>query len=119
MASKTTNPYPLPHDASEKVRLDTQHLAFKYYTGGNVVPPIDSKLATQIIDVGTGPGKWVVEVAEEFPQARVTGIDLAYPIFEDELPPDNTAFIAADVNEGIGFPDNSVDLVHSRWDAVS
>lgn len=26
----------------------------------------------------------------------------------------NVAFIAADVNEGIGFPEGSVDLVHSR-----
>jgi ubiquinone/menaquinone biosynthesis C-methylase UbiE len=110
----TTNPYPLPHDASEKTRLDTQHFAFKYYLGGNVAPEISLQLATQILDVGTGSGRWVVEVAEECPNARVTGIDLAYPIFEEVLPPANTAFVVGDVTRGIIFPDESVDLVHSR-----
>jgi hypothetical protein len=32
-----------------------------------------------------------------------------YPIFEEELPPDNTAFVVGDVNHGIDFPDESVD----------
>src|SRR5579859_8060191 len=108
VSETTTNPYPLPHDVSEKIRLDTLHFAFKYHLGGNVVPTIAPELATHIVDVGTGSGKWVIEVAEEFPKARVTGIDLAYPIFEADLPPDNTAFLAADVNEGIEFPDDSV-----------
>ena len=109
------NPYPLPHNSEEKSRLDAQHASYKYHLGTNVVPPISPDVATQIIDVGTGSGVWVVEVAKEFPGARVTGIDLVYPVFEDgELPPDNSAFVVGDVMNGLQVPDGTVDLVHSR-----
>jgi ubiquinone/menaquinone biosynthesis C-methylase UbiE len=115
----TSNPYPLPHNSSEKSRLDAQHASYKYHLGTNVVAPLspDSDLTGEIIDVGTGSGVWALEVAKEFPRARVTGIDLAYPVFEDgELPPENSAFLVSDVTNGIEFPDGSVDLVHSRCD---
>jgi hypothetical protein len=110
----TTNPYPLPHDASEKTRLDTQHFAFKHHLGRNIVPELSPDTARQIIDVGTGSACWAVEVAKEFPKARVTGIDLSYPIFKEDPPPENIAFVVGDVNQGIDFPNASVDLVHSR-----
>ena len=57
----------------------------------------------------------MLEVAKEFPEARVTGIDLAYPVFEiDELSPENATFVVGDVTERIDVPDGTVDLVHSR-----
>jgi trans-aconitate methyltransferase len=110
----TSNPYPLPHNASEKSRLDVQHASYKYHPGTNVVAPISRDLATHIIDVGTDSGLWVLEVAKEFPGTRVTGIDLAYPVFEkDELSPKNAALVVSDVTQGIEVPDGTVDLVHS------
>lgn len=109
------NPYPLPHDASEKTRLDTLHMGFKYYLAGkNIVPSLDPLITTQILDVGTGSGRWAVEVAEEFPNALVVGFDLAYPIFGNELPPANTVFVVGDVKDGFEFPNSSIDFVHCR-----
>jgi len=66
-----------------------------------------------VVDIGTGSGKWVIEVAEEFPSSRVIGLDLS-PI-QPTFVPLNAEFIVEDVNEGMGFSDASTDLVHSRY----
>jgi len=68
------------------------------------------------VDIGTGSGKWVLEVAEEWPSARVVGLDLS-PI-QPTLVPSNAEFIVEDVNQGIGFNDASTDLVHSRYPSL-
>jgi len=65
------------------------------------------------VDIGTGSGRWVVEVADEYPTARVIGFDLS-PI-QPSLVPSNAEFIVQDVNEGISLTDASTDLVHSRY----
>jgi hypothetical protein len=54
----------------------------------------------------------VLEVADEFPSARVIGLDLS-PI-QPTFVARNAEFIVEDVNEGMSFSDASTDLVHSR-----
>jgi len=105
------NPYPLPNDDEEKDRLDELQLCFRQLVGRNVVAPI-RKNPTQIVDVGTGSGRWVLEVAEDYPNTRVTGTDIS-PIQPSYVPP-NTEFLLMDLTGGLGFHDGSVDLVHSR-----
>ena len=68
------------------------------------------------VDVGTGPGTWVIDVAQTHPTATVIGVDLS-PVqttFYDT--PDNAQFEVMDVTEGglDRFHDSSIDLVHSR-----
>jgi ubiquinone/menaquinone biosynthesis C-methylase UbiE len=70
----------------------------------------------RIVDVGTGTGLWVIEVAEEFPTTMVYGIDLS-PIQQTSIP-SNAQFRVMDLNEGLGFDDGSTDLVHSRYETV-
>lgn len=53
-----------------------------------------------------------MEVAQQFPQAKVVGFDLS-PI-ERRNKPANCEFIVGDLNKGLPFADNSMDLVHSR-----
>jgi ubiquinone/menaquinone biosynthesis C-methylase UbiE len=65
-----------------------------------------------VVDVGCGSGKWPMEVAQQFPQAKVVGFDLS-PI-ERRNKPANCEFIVGDLNKGLPFADNSMDLVHSR-----
>jgi ubiquinone/menaquinone biosynthesis C-methylase UbiE len=65
------------------------------------------------VDIGTGSGKWVLEVAAEYPSTRVIGMDLS-PI-EPTTVPTNAEFIVEDVNQGTGLSDASTDLVHSRY----
>ena len=45
-----------------------------------------SKTAQNILDIGTGTGIWAIEVADKFPSAVVTGVDL-YPPPETWVPP--------------------------------
>lgn len=65
------------------------------------------------MDVGTGSGRWAIEVGDQFPNARVRGIDLS-PIKSTRLP-ENVSFIVMDLTKGLDFDTGSIDLVHSRY----
>lgn len=65
------------------------------------------------MDVGCGSGKWAIEVAEQFPGAKVRGLDLS-PVDRTDKP-QNCEFLIGDLNHGLPFPDDSMDLVHSRY----
>lgn len=49
------NPYPLPNDLEEQIRLDEQHFAMSSCFGGNVL--VKLRKPTKILDIGTGSGK--------------------------------------------------------------
>ena len=69
------------------------------------------------VDVGTGSGLWAMEVAEEFPTARVIGTDISPTQPTDDLPP-NCEFRLESALDGLNLDDNSVDLLHSRLTSV-
>jgi hypothetical protein len=48
------NPYPLPNDLEEQIRLDEQHFAMSSLFGGNILVKLHRP--TRILDVGTGSG---------------------------------------------------------------
>jgi methylase of polypeptide subunit release factors len=77
------------------------------------VPPSLPLYSLIPVDLGTGSGKWVIEVAKELPSTRVIGIDLS-PI-QPTLVPTNAEFLVEDVIQGISLSDSSTDLVHSRY----
>ena len=103
--------YPLPNDDEEHKRLEDLQLVFRTILGGNILAPIPTN-PTQIVDVGTGGGAWVVEVGKEYPETLVCGLDIS-PITSTEAP-SNCKFYQGDLNEGLGFDDDCMDLVHSR-----
>jgi len=106
------NEYPLPNDSEEHTRLDNLQHMFRILLGRNVLAPIGPR-PTMILDVGAGSGRWVVEVAEEFPTATVTGLDLS-PIDHSGKVPKNCEFVVGDLTDGLKFDDGSMGLVHSR-----
>ena len=59
------------------------------------------------MDVGCGSGAWAIEIANEFRNANVIGIDL-FPIQPTDVP-QNCEFIVADLNQGLDFDDGSMD----------
>src|SRR6476660_204948 len=65
-------PYTLPKDDQEINRLDFQHYMLRYALRGNYAAPIGQTLS--ILDVGTGSGRWAVEMAQLFPNANVVGL---------------------------------------------
>ena len=107
--------YPLPHDTTEICRLNDMHYMFWVHQGHrNIIAPIDPK-PQQILDLGTGSGRWVCEVAVEQPTARVIGLDLV-PVDPLEEVAYNCEFNVADFNDGLVklYGIDSMDLVHSR-----
>jgi ubiquinone/menaquinone biosynthesis C-methylase UbiE len=81
--------------------------------------PLDSKAT--ILDVGTGTGRWAVDMARRYPAARVYGIDLRQVDIHPDtaasgcLPlPANVVFETVNVMEGFPFNTGTFDFVHSR-----
>jgi ubiquinone/menaquinone biosynthesis C-methylase UbiE len=104
-------PYLLPKDLKEVNRLDFQHYVLRALLKGNYLAPI--KNPRQILDVGCGTGQWAYEIAGEYPQALVVGLDLE----EAKNPvsaPGNYRFVQGDVLKGLPFVDNTFDFVHQR-----
>ncbi len=111
--------YFLPKDATEINRLDFQHYLFRNALHGNFSAPIQQPQS--ILDVGTGTGRWATEMARQFPQANVIGLDLVAPPADDsttaqtgEPRPENYVFVQGNVLDGLPFPDKTFDFVHQR-----
>jgi ubiquinone/menaquinone biosynthesis C-methylase UbiE len=105
-------PYMLPNFNQEIDRLDLQHYMIRYLLKGNYIAPIAKP--AQILDVGCGTGRWVIEMAREFPQAKLNGIDLKHPEEAAAIFPHNSHFHAGNVLNGLPFEDSFFDFVHQR-----
>ena len=112
-------PYPLPADLEETNRLDFQHYLLRYAFQGLYAAPISHP--GSILDVGTGTGRWAMEMAALFPRSQVMGLDIKPPPADEstspggmDTRPPNYQFVAGNVLEGLPFPDNSFDFVHMR-----
>lgn len=112
--SETDGVYALPKDLEDIPRLDFQHFLLRQVIQSNYVAPL-TEHTRSILDLGCGTGRWCVEMAQAFPQAQVTGIDLEeiQPLAEGTRPA-NYHFRPADVLHPLPFPDNTFDYLHQR-----
>ena len=108
-------PYVLPADDQEINRLDFQHYMLRHTLRGNYAAPINNPQS--ILDVGSGTGRWAMEMASLFPHTNVYGVDIT-PASPESAPgsatPENCAFTVGNILEGLKFPDGSFDFVHMR-----
>jgi ubiquinone/menaquinone biosynthesis C-methylase UbiE len=104
-------PYALPKDLAEVNRLDFQHYIYRNVLRGNFLVPLHESAA--ILDVAAGTGIWGKEMAQQFPQARVVGLDLENIKKSGQVPP-NYEFVRGNLLERLPFRDNAFDLVHQR-----
>ncbi|WP_376794090.1 class I SAM-dependent methyltransferase [Thermogemmatispora sp.] len=102
----------LPKDLKEVNRLDVQHDVLRAILKRNSLAPLQAP--RQILDVGCGTGQWAYELAREFPQAEVIGLDLE-PAKNTTAPPPTSRLVAGDVRDGLPFEDNRFDFVHQRF----
>jgi SAM-dependent methyltransferase len=105
-------PYILPKDIGEINRLDFQHFMLRSFLRGNYLAPITQP--RDILDVGSGTGRWGVQMAQQFPRANVFGLDIESPPGGAEQLPDNYTFVQGDVLKGLPFADASFDFVQQR-----
>ncbi|KAF2400019.1 S-adenosyl-L-methionine-dependent methyltransferase [Trichodelitschia bisporula] len=94
----------------EHERLNLQFYVLKNLFGNrNYFAPIGSPC--RILDIGTGTGRWVLEMAEEFPNAQLTGTDLSLSF--EENPFDNVRFLIED-NSQDDWGSKTYDYIHTR-----
>ncbi|CAI2178760.1 19507_t:CDS:2 [Funneliformis geosporum] len=109
--------YPLPNDDEECDRLHMQHFLMRYAWQGNFASPIKHILNgenSKILDVGCGAGSWSFEMASNYPNSNVTGVDIS-PVQPLEVKPKNVTFIQANILDGLKFADETFDFIFQRF----
>jgi SAM-dependent methyltransferase len=106
-------PYALPNNPQEINRLDFQHYMLRYVLEANYLAPLVLEQVNTMLDVGCGTGRWIYEMAQQFPHSRLIGIDHVLPDANLHFPPTCT-FQQSNVLNGIPFPDHQFDYVHQR-----
>ena len=108
--------------ATEQVRILHQDRMATKCMGGPLNELEKSRIEQMqsILDLACGPGAWVLDIAYEYPDTLVTGVDISRSMIgygealarEQNL--HNAAFQVMNVMEPLEFPDNSFDLVNAR-----
>ncbi|KKA18536.1 hypothetical protein T310_7508 [Rasamsonia emersonii CBS 393.64] len=118
--------YFMPNDEAEQTRLNIVHQIFLILLDGELTKAPVPKGASRILDVGTGPGDWAIEMGELYPDAEIIATDIS--IFDGGpgrfgLP--NVHFQLDDAEEEWTYHE-PFDLIHMRglsgafrdWNAV-
>jgi ubiquinone/menaquinone biosynthesis C-methylase UbiE len=105
-------PYLLPKDAQEDQRLNFQHHVLYRTISNHYLAPIASTTA-RILDVGTGTGIWLADMATLFPHAHLLGVDVSLGSLPHPLPP-QCLFCQANILQGLPFPDEQFEYIHQR-----
>ncbi|PWY67943.1 S-adenosyl-L-methionine-dependent methyltransferase [Aspergillus heteromorphus CBS 117.55] len=105
--------YLFPNDETEQSRLDMLHHIFRLMLGGNLYMAPLAEAPQRVLDIGTGTGIWAMDMAEEFPEARVVGVDLS--AIQPYLVPSNCDFFVDDVEDEWPYSgDKAFDFIHQR-----
>jgi len=89
--------------------------------GGLFPERLDLTHIHDILDIGCGPGGWVLDVAREYPEKQVGGIDIStlmveyarYQAYIQGL--NNISFRVMNALEPLDFRDSSFDMVNVRF----
>ena len=112
-----------PESASELARLSHQAQLVTREMGGALanIDPAAIAQWQQVIDIGCGPGDWVLDVAFEQPHIEVAGIDISRLMIDyanararsQQIP--NASFEVMDIRQPPDFPDATFDMVNARY----
>ncbi|KAF9178684.1 hypothetical protein BGZ51_007525 [Haplosporangium sp. Z 767] len=106
--------YVLPNDIDEMDRLHLQHYVIRHAFGGNTRAKFDAKIHKDVLDVGCGPGTWILEMSTEHTETNFTGIDIS-AVWPTEIRPRNCRFHVVNAIKGLPFEDNTFDFVYQRF----
>ncbi|RHZ88616.1 hypothetical protein Glove_21g375 [Diversispora epigaea] len=97
----------------ESERMKRKHFVLKYIFEGNFSAPIQYLLTNgcRVLDVGCGPGTWILDMASEYIRSSFVGLDI-FHMFPSEIKPNNTDFILADARDNLPFESNYFDYIH-------
>lgn len=91
------------------------HHLFKLLSGGDLyrAPIARDRTPLRILDIGTGTGEWVLEMAEDHPSADILGTDLS-PIQPNWAPPNCRFFIDDAESDWTFSSSEAFDYIHAR-----
>ena len=106
--------YYMPNDETEATRLNIVHQLYLILLDGNLTTVPLAKTAPRILDIGTGPGDWAVEMSGAYPDATIIATDIG--VFDTglahiDLP--NVSFQLDDAREEWTYHE-PFDLIHLR-----
>lgn len=113
-ARPSSVPYLLPSNEQESSRQDFQHHVLRFALRGIFAAPLTNP--AQVLDVGSGTGRWGMEMAGLFPQSRVTGVDLEPPDVNAQSGSRslNYTVVRDNVLDGLRFASGLFDYTHMR-----
>jgi SAM-dependent methyltransferase len=120
--AKDDNTYLLDTESpAEMARLINQEHLLTLAMGGSLTGLPDASTFHHVLDLGCGPGGWVLDVAFSSPATEVTGIDISKTMIEyanararSQLI-SNTSFGLMDITKPLDFANNSFDLINARF----
>jgi len=109
-----------PESPEEMARLISLGSVMTRGMGGPLAGITVSPLRN-VLDLGCGPGGWVLDVAFERPGCTVAGVDISRTMVDyanarartQQLL--NASFGVMDITQPLDFPDNGFDLVNARF----
>lgn len=119
---RTRNFYLLGDTEAEKVQLIESDQMFTRAMGGLLPEQSEQHIAQlrNVLDIGCGPGGWVLEMAYAYPDMHMTGMDISQGMVDyarslaraNGL--DNARFLVGNAMDPLDFPENTFDLVNAR-----
>ncbi|KAG8748478.1 hypothetical protein FRC10_003611 [Ceratobasidium sp. 414] len=111
-------PFLFPADQAEARRLEVQHEAIKLLLKGNYYGPVRGALGDpqpdggrkRVLDLITGEGTWVREIAIEFPHVDFTSVDNT-PLVPHAQYTNILGYEVYDLYNGIAESDNTFDAI--------
>jgi ubiquinone/menaquinone biosynthesis C-methylase UbiE len=122
MESSSDNTYVFDSESSlEIARLINQDRMMTQAMDGPLSGIADPTSLQNILDLGCGPGGWVLDVAFACPDANVEGVDISRLMIDyanarartQQLP--NASFGVMDITNPLEFPDTAFDVVNARF----
>ncbi|EED84235.1 predicted protein [Postia placenta Mad-698-R] len=120
---------------TDRARLDELHAGLTAFFDGHLsLAPLESLKPTNILELGSGSGAWyareattieimfcvgsldnprAIQAARQFPDARITAVDIA-PMPERDVP-SNIHFRKMDITKRLPFNSEGYDVVHARF----
>ncbi|KAG1152480.1 hypothetical protein G6F37_008659 [Rhizopus arrhizus] len=115
--NEETCTYWLPKDEEEQQRLTGQHFALKELFEGNlsrsVQKNLDFEKGISVLDVGCGPGAWIMDMTQDYPNCTYHGCDIV-DVTNKNLKIDQFTFNFGNVIQGLPYEDNTFDFVQMR-----
>ena len=109
-----------PEDATEKARLLLQGRLITQNMGSLLPEGIEPQKVHDVLDMACGPGGWVIDVAFEYPEMQVVGVDISQQMiaYASALARvqrlGNASFSEMNLLKPLEFAEQSFDLVNGR-----